>query len=74
MASKVKAEELTAKKLKGILWETLRKLQAKRIRPQQADAIAIQSREIVRVVRSQQAILGQAGRQMTQELIDYAEK
>ncbi len=66
--------ELTAKNLKGILWETLQKLKAKKIKPQDADAIAIQSREIVRVVRSQESILTKANRPLTAELIGYAEK
>lgn len=74
MATKKTESEVTAKGLKKILWETLQKLEAKKIRPQQADAIAIQSREIVRVVRSQQGILGQANRPITQDLIRYAEE
>ena len=40
----------------------------------EADAIAAQSREIVRVIRSQQSILRQCGEKVTQELIEYATK
>ncbi len=73
MSTKKVENEVTAKGLKKILWATLQKLEQKTIRPHQADAIAIQSREIVRVVRSQQGILGQANRPITPDLIRYAE-
>jgi hypothetical protein len=71
--SKMQDVNLTAKNLKGILWETLRKLKSKKIKVAEADAIAIQSREIVRVIRSQQGILQQANRPVTAEMISYAE-
>lgn len=64
---------LTAKNLKNILWSTLQKLQKRKIKVAEADAIAIQSRELVRVIRSQQGILQQGNRPVTAELINYAE-
>lgn len=63
---------LKASELKGILWETLQKLEKREIDVATADAIAQQSREIVRVVKSQQSILQQAQENITDELIDYA--
>lgn len=65
-------ENLSAKNLKTILWETLNKLKNGEVEASQADAIAIQSREIIRVIKSQQSIMKQAGENITQELIDYA--
>ncbi len=65
-------KELTAKGLKSILWDTLQKLETKDIDVATADAIAQQSREIVRVIKSQQSILSQAQENITDELIDYA--
>ena len=65
-------KKLTAENLKGLLWETLQKLKAKKIEPQVADAVASQSREIVRVIKSQQSILHFAHQKCTDELIRYA--
>lgn len=68
----MKEKELTAKGLKDVLWDTLQKLEVKEIDVATADAIAQQSREIVRVIKSQQSILSQAHESITDELIDYA--
>ena len=65
-------KELKAKELKSILWETLQKLEKGEIEVGIADAIAQQSREIVRVIKCQQSILMQAHVNITEELIDYA--
>lgn len=67
MENKVKAKEL-----KEVLWATLKKLESNTIDVATADAIAQQSREIVRVIKSQQSILTQAKENVTEELIDYA--
>lgn len=64
--------KVTAKELKGILWGTLKKLESNEIDVPTADAIAQQSREIVRVIKSQQSILTQAKENVTDELINYA--
>ncbi len=65
-------KKLTAKELKGILWETIQKLLKNEIDVGTADSIAQQSREIVRVIKSQQSILGQAHENITEELLSYA--
>ena len=70
---KAQEQKLTAKNLKSILWDTLLRLKKKKIKVAEADAIAIQSRELVRVIRSQTGILQQANRPVTAELIAYAE-
>lgn len=67
-------ELLNAKNLKSILWETLQKLKIGNIEVAEADAIALQSREIIRVIKSQQSIIKQANQQITEELVDYATK
>lgn len=67
-------ELLSAKNLKSILWETLQKLKIGNIEVSEADAIALQSREIIRVIKSQQSIIKQSNQQITEELIDYATK
>lgn len=67
-------ELLSAKNLKSILWETLQKLKIGDIDVAQADAIAMQSREIIRVIKSQQSIIRQANQEISSELIDYATK
>lgn len=67
-------ELLSAKNLKSILWETLQKLKIGNIEVSEADAIAMQSREIIRVIKSQQSIIKQANQQLTEELVDYAIK
>lgn len=67
-------ELLSAKNLKSILWETLQKLKIGNIEVAEADAIAIQCREIIRVIKSQQSIIKQANQTITDELVDYATK
>lgn len=67
-------ELLSAKNLKSILWETLQKLKIGSVEVSEADAIAMQSREIIRVIKSQQSIIKQANQQLTEELVDYATK
>jgi len=64
--------KLSAKAMKTVLWETLQKLESNNIDVGTADAIAQQSREIVRVIKTQQSILSQAKEGITSELIDYA--
>ncbi len=63
---------LSAIEMKKVLWETLQKLESNAIDVGTADAIAQQSREIVRVIKTQQSILSQAKENITDELIDYA--
>src|SRR5579863_4922989 len=61
---------LTAGNLKDILWETLTDLKHDNILPNRADAIAAQSREILRTVKMQLQIAGQTKRQVPTEIIE----
>ena len=65
---------LTASGLKDILWETLTDLKHDNIMPNRADAIAAQSREILRTVKIQLQVAGQAKRGVPKEIIDFSEK
>lgn len=65
---------LTASSLKDILWETLTDLKQENILPNRADAIAAQSREILRTVKIQLQVAGQAKRSVPQEIIDFSER
>jgi hypothetical protein len=67
-------KELTASNLKKVLWGTMQDLQAGSIQPGQGDAIAAQAREILRTVRTQLAVVGQAKRSVPVEVIAFAEK
>jgi hypothetical protein len=66
--------ELTASNLKEILWSTMKDLQRGNIQPGQGDAIAAQAREILRTVRTQLMVVGQAKRCVPVEVIAFAEK
>jgi hypothetical protein len=65
---------LTASSLKDILWETLTDLKHDNIMPNRADAIAAQSREILRTIKVQLQVAGQAKRGVPQEIIDFSER
>lgn len=65
---------LTASSLKDILWETLTDLKHENILPNRADAIAAQSREILRTVKMQLQIAGQTKRQVPQEVVEFSER
>lgn len=65
---------LTASSLKDILWETLIDLKHENILPNRADAIAAQSREILRTVKIQLQVAGQAKRNVPQEIVDFSER
>lgn len=64
---------LTASSLKNVLWETLLDLKSENIQPNRADAIAAQSREILRTVKTQLQVAGQTKRQVPQEIVDFSE-
>lgn len=68
------ATELTASSLKEVLWTTMKDLQSGNIQPGQGDAIAAQAREILRTVRTQLAVVGQAKRGVPVDVIAFAEK
>lgn len=65
---------LSARSLKEMLWETLTDLKAENIRPDRADAIAAQSREILRTIKVQLQVAGQAKRGVPTEIIEFSER
>ncbi len=65
---------LTASGLKNILWETLNDVKTEQMLPNRADAIAAQSREILRTIKTQLQVAGQAKRGVPQEIIDFSER
>ena len=65
---------LTASSLKDILWETLNDVKTEQMLPNRADAIAAQSREILRTIKTQMQIAGQSKRGLPQEIVDFSEK
>ena len=67
-------KELTAVNLKDALWGTLNDLKDNKIQPAEADAIACQSREILRTVNTQLRITSQSKRSVPAELITFSEK
>ena len=64
-------KKLNAKNLKDELWSVLQDLRNNKIEPTQAEAVASQSREIIRVLRTEQSILKQANRSVTEELVSF---
>lgn len=65
---------LTASSLKDVLWETLTDLKHENILPNRADAIAAQSREILRTVKTQLQIASASKRGIPQEIIEFSER
>ncbi len=65
---------LTASSLKDILWETLNDVKTEQMLPNRADAIAAQSREILRTIKTQLQISGQAKRGVPTEIIEFSER
>lgn len=66
--------DLTAVSLKTALWDTLNELKDGKKAPAEGDAIATQAREIIRTVNTQMRICQLSKRQITEELISFAEK
>jgi hypothetical protein len=64
---------LTAAGLKDVLWETLNDIKTEQMLPGRGDAIAGQAREILRTVKTQLQIAGQAKRQIPEEIIKFSE-
>lgn len=67
-------QELTAKNLKQVLWETLNGVKDDRLSPGSADSIASQAREILRTTNTQLRIASQAKRNVALDVIEFAEK
>lgn len=66
-----KNKALTAKNLKNELWEVLQGLRTGTIEPTSAEAVAMQSREIIRVLKAQQSVIRQANDKITKEMLDF---
>lgn len=64
-------KKLNAKNLKNELWGVLQDVRAKKIEPIEAEAVASQSREIVRVLRVQQSVIKQASESITSEMLEF---
>jgi len=65
---------LTASSLKDILWETLNDVKTEQMLPNRADAIAAQSREILRTIKTQLQVSSQAKRGVPTEIIEFSER
>jgi len=69
-----KSLALSAANLKDELWDTLTQIKGDKMLPAQGDAIASQAREILRTIKVQLQIVGQAKRNVPTDVIDFAEK
>lgn len=65
--------ELTAKNLKDTLWKTLQGVTTGKIAAAEADSVATQAREILRTTNVQLQIFRQAKRNVSVEVIEFAE-
>jgi len=65
--------ELNAKNLKQTLWDTLQGVKAGKVNAGEADSIATQAREILRTTNVQLQIFKQSKRNVSTEIIDFAE-
>lgn len=65
-------KQLNASTLREVLWDTLNQVKAGKLDAPTADAVASQSREILRSIKIQLAVLGQAKENVTGELIEFA--
>lgn len=66
-------KKLNAQNLKDILWETLNEVKSGKMEAANADSIATQSREILRTVNTQLKVIRESKRNISTELIDFAE-
>jgi len=66
-------KKLNAKNLKDTLWSTLNDVKNGDMEPAKADSIATQAREILRTTKTQLTIMRQSKRNVSTELIDFAE-
>ena len=67
------AIKLSASSLKDVLWDTLQQIKTDQMLPAQGDAIAAQAREILRTIKVQLQVVGQAKRTVPIEVVDFAE-
>jgi hypothetical protein len=71
--SRANKNDLTAENLKNALWETLQGVRAKRVSPEIANATAVTSREIMRVVRTELAIQTLAGARPGARMLEFTD-
>ena len=64
---------LTAINLKTVLWQTLNDIKTDVMLPGQGDAIAVQAREILRTVKVQLQVAGQAKRPVPLDVVEFSE-
>lgn len=65
--------ELNANNLKKVLWETLNGVKSGKMAAAEADSVATQAREILRTTNTQLLIFRQSKRNVSTEVIDFAE-
>ncbi len=65
-------EKLNAVTLRNQLWETLNDVKTNRMDPATADAVASQSREILRSFKTQLQILAHAKKNVTVDMLQFA--
>lgn len=53
--------KLSAKNMKEMLWQTMQEVRSKKITPKAAQAVASQSREIIRIVRIELQVASMRG-------------
>lgn len=70
--SDIDPTELNAVTLKAVLWDTLKKVRKGEMSAATADSVAVQSREIIRVVRVQLSVMREAEKGLTEEIKDFA--
>ena len=66
------ATQVSAVSLKDALWTTLEAVRTGKMTPQQADAVAVQAREILRTVKIQLQIAGQSKRAVPLDVLGFA--
>lgn len=64
---------LTAKNLKNVLWETLNQVRKGKMDAGNADSIATQAREIIRLTNTQLKIASQSKRDIPVGIITFSE-
>ncbi|MDP9954730.1 hypothetical protein J2X97_000367 [Epilithonimonas hungarica] len=74
MATENQNQELSAKNLKNVLWETLQGVKNGEIEAGKADSIAVQAREILRTTSIQLRISQQSKREVPVEVLNFSEK
>jgi hypothetical protein len=65
--------KLSAVSLKDVLWQTLNEIKTDKMLAAQGDAIASQAREILRTIKVQLQVAGQAKRPVPVDVISFAE-